>query len=74
MDIPSFIISNPVQRFMGFLLFLALGWFVIFKPAWFGLKQALGRVDPTAEAMAGIRGGLKMIFGGHQGPGPGLGA
>ncbi len=42
--------------------YLAATWMVILKPAWFGLRQMLGRVDPLAEAMAGVRSSLAKLF------------
>ena len=44
------------------LAYLAATWTVILKPAWFGLRQMLGRVDPLAEAMAGVRSALAKLF------------
>ena len=50
------------ERILGFALFLGLAWHVVLKPAWFGLNQLLGWVDPLSEAMAGIRVGLQGLF------------
>jgi len=68
MDYASSSLSSgyAVQRLTGFVLFLVLAWFTILKPAVFGLRQALGQADPLAEAMAGVREGLKEIFGDIQ--------
>ncbi len=44
------------------LAYLAATWMIILKPAWFGLRQMLGRVDPLAEAMAGVRSALAKLF------------
>lgn len=62
MGLPSFLIPTFIDRFFGFLLFLALGWFVILEPAWFGMKQAFGFIDSTSEAMAGFHAGLRRTF------------
>ncbi len=50
------------ERVAGLLICLAIGWSTILKPAWFGLLQMLGRVDPLAEAMAGLRSALAWLF------------
>jgi len=62
-DSSSLYAGNAAQRITGFILFLALAWFAILKPAIFGLRQALGQVDPLTEAMAGVRKGLRGVFG-----------
>ena len=49
-------------QFCGYIIFMVLGWYAIFKPSWFGLRQMLGRVDPLAEAMAGVRSALSKLF------------
>jgi len=49
-------------RLWGYVIFIILGWFPIIQPAWFGLQQMLGRVDPLAEAMAGVRSALSRLF------------
>ena len=63
MDMSGFLgpIFGP-ELILGLLLVLAPGWFTILKPAWFGLRQMLGRVDPLAEAMAGVRTSLADLF------------
>jgi hypothetical protein len=47
---------------LGFMLFAAPGWFFILKPAIFGLKQMLGMVDPTAEAVESMGVALQGLF------------
>ena len=51
-----------VERITGFILFLVPAWYFVLKPALCGLNQALGRADPLAEAMDGLRGALGELF------------
>ncbi len=44
------------------IFIVAPAWFALFLPAWFGLRQMLGRVDPMAEAMEGVRTSLVDLF------------